>query len=310
MRWMIGMGLLLATCGAGTTASAAEKPLTLPLWPVLPPGDSAPSGEEKDFSKPGEGLVAGRPLIRLGNVSKPIMAVFRPAKDKDTGTAVVIAPGGGYSILAWDLEGEEVAAWLNTLGVTGIVLKYRVPDHPKDGAHVRPLQDAQRAVSLVRSKAKEWGIDPERIGVLGFSAGGHLAASTLTNSDRRAYEPADEADRASCRPNFGVLIYPAYLTNKEGTALAPEIRVAKDTPPVFFAHASNDPISSENSVQMYLALKRAGVAAELHIYPTGGHGYGLRPTEETVTTWPQRCADWLKRQGLLSVKREAGSVKP
>lgn len=301
-RWMIGIAILLATCG-GSTARAAEKPLTLPLWPGLPPGDAAATEEEKDFSKPGEGLVAGKPLIRLGNVSKPILEVFRPSRDKDTGAAVVIAPGGGYSILAWDLEGEEVAQWLNTLGVTGIVLKYRVPDHPKDGSHVRPLQDAQRAISLARSKSKEWGLDPERIGVLGFSAGGHLAASALTNSDRRAYQPVDDADRASCRPSFGVLVYPAYLTNKEGTALAPEIRVSKDTPPVFFAHASNDPITSENSVQMYLALKRAGVPAELHIYPTGGHGYGLRPTEETVTTWPQRCADWLKRQGLLSIKR-------
>lgn len=302
-RWMIGMGLLLATCGAGPAARAAEKPQTLTLWPGMPPGETAPVGEEKDFSKPGEGLVAGRPLIRLGNVSKPILEVFRPAKEKDTGTAVVIAPGGGYSILAWDLEGEEVAQWLNTLGVTGIVLKYRVPDHPKEGPHVRPLQDAQRAISLVRSKSKEWGLDPDRIGILGFSAGGHLSAATLTNSDRRAYEPVDEADRTSCRPSFGVLIYPAYLTNKEGTALAPDIRVSKDTPPVFFTHASNDPISSENSVQMYLALKRAGVPAELHIYPTGGHGYGLRPTEETVTTWPQRCADWLKRQGLLGGRR-------
>jgi acetyl esterase/lipase len=302
-RWMIGIALLLATCGSSTTARAAERPLTLSLWPGLPPGDMAATEEEKDFSKPGEGLVAGKPLIRLGNVSKPILEVFRPSKDKDTGAAVVIAPGGGYSILAWDLEGEEVAQWLNSIGVTGIVLKYRVPDHPKDGNHVRPLQDAQRAISVARSKAKEWGLDPERIGVLGFSAGGHLAASTLTNSDRRAYQPVDDADRASCRPSFGVLVYPAYLTNKEGTALAPEIRVAKDTPPVFFAHASNDPISSENSVQMYLALKRSGVPAELHIYPTGGHGYGLRPTEETVTTWPQRCADWLKRQGLLSAKR-------
>jgi acetyl esterase/lipase len=298
-RWMIGLGLLLATCGAGR---AAEKPQTLPLWPGMPPGETAPVGEEKDFSKPGEGLVAGRPLIRLGNVSKPILEVFRPAKEKDTGAAVVIAPGGGYSILAWDLEGEEVAQWLNTLGVTGVVLKYRVPDHPKDNNHVRPLQDAQRAISVVRSKAQEWGLDPERIGVLGFSAGGHLAASTLTNSDRRAYEAVDEADRASCRPNFGVLIYPAYLTNKEGTALAPEIRVSKETPPVFFTHASNDPIPADNSVQMYLALKHAGVPAELHIYPTGGHGYGLRPTEETVTTWPQRCADWLKRQGYLKKK--------
>ena len=164
---------------------------------------------------------------------------------------------------------------------------------------IQPLQDAQRALSLVRSHSKEWNLDANRIGILGFSAGGHLAASAATNWDKRAYEAVDEADKASCKPNFAVLIYPAYLANKEGTALNPEIRVTKETPPTFLAHASNDPITPVNSVQFYLALKQSGVPAELHIYPTGGHGYGLRPTEETVTSWPKRCEEWLRKQGLL-----------
>lgn len=291
--------LTLAGCIA---ASAAEKPLTLDVWPGSPPGDTGSIGEEKDTSQPGKGLVAGKPLIRLGNISKPTLAVYRPPKEKDTGASVVIAPGGGYSILAYDLEGTEVAEWLNTIGVTGIVLKYRVPRRPSDptGQHpVGPLQDAQRAISLVRSKADEWGLDPNRIGVLGFSAGGHLAAAAATNYDRRAYEAKDDVDKVSARPDFAVLIYPAYLTNKEKTALAPDIRVTAQTPQTFLAHAADDPVPADSSVQMYLALRKANVPAEMHIYSAGGHGYGLRKTEQPVTTWPRRCEDWLRRQGLL-----------
>lgn len=246
--------------------------------------------------------VGGRRLIRLGNVSTPTLHVFRPEKSKDTGAAVIIAPGGGYHILAWDLEGEEVAEWLAGIGVTGVVLKYRVPrrpGQPGDKQPVGPLQDAQRAVSLVRSKAKEWNLDPARIGVLGFSAGGHLAASASVNYDRRAYEPVDDADKASCKPDFSILIYPAYLVNPEGTGLLPAIKVDKNTPPAFLAHATDDPINSLNSVQYYAALKRAGVSAELHVFRSGGHGYGLRTTEEPVTSWPARCAEWMRKQGLL-----------
>jgi acetyl esterase/lipase len=285
-------------------ALAADPPRVLPLWPGQPPGETAPIGEERDVTKPEDHQVAGRRLIRLGNVSTPTLTLFRPPKEKDTGAAVVIAPGGGYRILALDLEGEEVAEWLTTIGVTGIVLKYRVPrrpGQPTEGAPAGALQDAQRAVSLVRSRAAEWGLDPKRIGMLGFSAGGHLTATTGLNSDRRAYEPVDDADRVSCRPDFLVLVYPAYLA-KDG-ALAQEIGVSKGSPPTFLVHAGNDPISSENSALLYLALKRAGVPAELHIYPAGGHGYGLRPTAQPVTSWPKRCEDWLRDTGLL--KRSA-----
>jgi acetyl esterase/lipase len=279
-------------------ARAAEKPLVVDVWPGKAPGETKPIGEET--IRPAKSPVG--PIKIMSNVSKPTLTVFRPAKDKDTGAAVVICPGGGYNILAWDLEGEEVATWLNSIGVTGILLKYRVPRRPdqaKDKPPIGPLQDAQRALSLVRGKAKEWQLDPKRIGILGFSAGGHLAASAATNFDKRAYEAMDDIDKINCRPDFTVLIYPAYLLTKDEKEFAPEIRVRKDCPPTFFAHASNDPIPSDNSVKMYLALKRASVPSELHVYASGGHGFGLRPTDKPCSTWPQRCADWMRSQGLL-----------
>jgi len=213
---------------------------------------------------------------------------------------VLICPGGGYNILAMDLEGEEVAAWLNSIGVTGIVLKYRVPRRKDQPAHVAPLMDAQRAVGIVRSRAKEWGIKADHIGILGFSAGGHLAAATSTNFDKRHYEPIDDIDKISSRPDFTVLVYPAYLTEKGKDQLAPEIRVTKQTPPTFFAHAGDDGISPENSIMMYLALKRAGVPAELHVYVNGGHGFGLRAAASPAVTWPARCEEWLRTRGLVA----------
>lgn len=238
----------------------------------------------------------------MTNVTKPTISLFRPAKEKDTGAAVVICPGGGYSILAWDLEGEEVAAWLNSIGVTGVLLKYRVPKRADLPKHVPPLQDAQRAMSLVRSRAAEWGVDPSRIGMLGFSAGGHLSAAASTNFDQRAYEAIDEIDRVGCRPDFAVLIYPGGIVESgivEKGELTPEIRVSSETPPTFFAHANDDPVSPENSAVMYLALKRANVPAELHIFASGGHGFGLRPSEHPCSTWPKRCEEWLRSRGYL-----------
>ncbi len=294
------LAALLAVVSSGRTAEKAE---VLDVWPGKPPGETKPIGEET--IRPAKSPVG--PIKILSNVSKPTLTIFRPAKDKDTGAAVVICPGGGYNILAWDLEGEDVATWLNSIGVTGILLKYRVPRRPdqtKDKPPIGPLQDAQRALSLVRSKAKEWHLDPKRIGILGFSAGGHLAASASTNFDQRAYDSMDEIDKISCKPDFTVLVYPAYLLTKDEKELAPEIRVRKGCPPTFFAHANDDPIKPDNSARMYLALKRAGVPAELHIYSAGGHGFGLRPTDKPCSTWPRRCADWLRSQKLLKATAE------
>jgi acetyl esterase/lipase len=293
---------LVLTCLIVPAARGQEKPLVLDLWKVAVPGGNAGIGEEK-FLDPNP--KDKKPVKRLTNITKPTLTVYRPAKDKDTGAAVVIAPGGGFNILAWDLEGEEVAAWLNSIGVTGIVLKYRVPrraSDPKDGVPVGALQDAQRAMSLVRSKASEWNLDAKRIGMLGFSAGGHLTAALCTNYEKRAYDPYDlieSVDQVSCRPDFGVLIYPGGMLEKGNNQLREAIRVTKDTPPCFFAHASNDPVTPENSAVMYLALKRANVPAELHIYATGGHGFGLRPSDNPCSTWPKRCEEWMRNQKIV-----------
>lgn len=271
-----------------------RKPLTLQIWPGDAPGEKGDIGEEGlQPLKPEE----KRPILRLANVSRPTITLYKPPKETDTGAAVMICPGGGYSILALNLEGQEVAAWLNSIGVTGIVLEYRVPRRKGLLKHEAPLQDAQRAMSLVRSNAQAWSIDPAKIGILGFSAGGHLSATAATNFDRRAYPSIDEVDKISCRPDFAVLVYPAYLI--EGEGLAPEIRVGPETPPVFFAHASDNGISAENSIAMYVALKRAKVPAELHIYAKGGHGFGLRPSPNPCCTWPERCGEWMKSQGII-----------
>jgi acetyl esterase/lipase len=280
------------------TARAADAPTTAPVidvWPGDVPGETGKIGPEKSEQKP----KGDKPITLITNVTKPTLTLYRAPKDKDTGAAVIICPGGGYSVLAWDLEGTEVADWLNSIGVTGIVLKYRVPKRPDKTAWAPPLQDAQRAISLVRSKAGEWGIDPKRIGILGFSAGGNLTALACTNFDHRTYEAVDDADKTSCRPDFGVCVYPAWLVDDKTGQLKPEFHVSAETPQMFFVHAGNDGITSANSVEMYLALKHAGVPAEVHIYPTGGHGFGLRPSKEPCSEWPQRCEAWMRSQGLL-----------
>ena len=240
-------------------------------------------------------------------VTNPTIAVHRPPREMETGTAMLICPGGGYWDLYWQLEGEEVAAWLNSIGVTGIVLKYRVPrrpDEPKGEPARRPLQDAQRAISLVRGRAKEWGIDPNRIGIVGFSAGGHLAIATATSFDKRTYEPIDDVDKISCRPDFAIPVYSGYLKAKDKDELAPGLRIPTNTPPTFLVHGGDDIISPpEHSVLMYLALKRAGVPAELHIYATAAHDFGVRKSDHPCSTWTESCALWLRHQGFL--KRSA-----
>ena len=278
-----------------TRASAAEPPVVINVWPAAAPGEPSGIGEETAVvGKPGE----QNPIIRIGNVTKPTLTIYRPSADKANGTAVIICPGGGYNILAWDLEGTEIAEWLNSLGVTGIVLKYRVPRRPnasKDEEQpVCSHQDAQRAMRLVRSKAAEWKLDDKKVGILGFSAGGHLAARTSTNYETLSYPAIDEADKLSGRPDFSILIYPAYLVTKDMTALTPMIAVNDKTPPAFLAHAYDDGVTADSSVQYFLALKRNKVPAELHVYSQGGHGYGMRPSKNAVVTWPARCEEWLK----------------
>jgi acetyl esterase/lipase len=216
---------------------------------------------------------------------------------------VVVCPGGGYSILAMDLEGTEICEWFNSIGVTGVLLRYRVPTRPGDDKHILPLQDAQRALGLVRSHAKEWSLDPKRIGVLGFSAGAHLAAHLSTSFDKRDYEPMDDADQVSCRPDFSMPIYPAYLVLKEpDNKLAPDLNVTTNTPPTFLIQAEDDGVRVENSLFYYLALKNAKVPVEMHLYPDGGHGYGLRPSAKVISGWPKRAEEWLRGMGLLERK--------
>lgn len=288
-------------------ASAADRPLVLDVWPGKPADDDAGTiGPERFFQLKVKGkpyTVGGKPTRWLTNVTRPTLTVYRPAREKDTGAAVLICPGGGYHNLGWDVEGEEVAAWLNSLGVTGIILKYRCPRRPGDvkgEPAPGPLKDAQRAVSLVRSKAKEWGIDPKRIGMIGFSAGGHLVGATATSFEKRTYKPLDAIDRISCRPDFGIMAYSGYLKRKDRDELASSLHIPAGTPPIFLVHASDDTISEVgHSVVMYLALKRAGVPAELHVYATGGHGFGVREVGHPCSTWKRTCADWMRQLGVL-----------
>jgi acetyl esterase/lipase len=287
-----------------TPAKAVE------LWPGTAPGETGNIGPERFRMSP----ELDRKQVEVTNstklitgVTKPTLTIHRPPKDNDTGTSVLICPGGGYWNLYWQLEGEEIASWLNSIGVTGILLKYRVPRRPgepeKEPAP-RALQDAQRAVSLVRSKATEWGLNPDRIGIVGFSAGGHLAVATATSFDKRTYDPVDEVDKISCRPDFAMAIYSGYLKAKDADELHPSLGVPTNAPPIFLAHGSDDIISPpEHSVLMYLALKRAGVPAELHVYATATHDFGARPIDHPCSTWTESCGTWLRHQGLLHAKR-------
>lgn len=281
-------------CGVATHVVLAGGPTTMPVWPGAAPGEPAFNAPEKLDPPHGK-----NPVARLTNVTVPTLTLYPAPEEKNTGAAVMVCPGGGYSILAMDLEGSEVAEWLNSIGVNAIVLKYRVPARKNLPRYLPPLQDAQRAMSLIRKNAADWKIDPHRIGMLGFSAGGNLTAIASTNYDKRAYTPLDDVDTVSCRPDFAVLVYPAWLVNSSKDGLIDEVKVTHETPPMFIVQATDDPIGPESSVFMYLGLKRAKVPVEMHLYAQGGHGFGLRPSENPCSTWPARCAEWMKRQGLL-----------
>jgi acetyl esterase/lipase len=282
-----------------TSACLGAEPRAVNLWPGSAPGERGDIGEEHDTTTPADALIAGKPVIRTGNVSVPTITVYPAAAESNTGAAVLVFPGGGYNILALDLEGTEVCQWLNSIGVTAALVKYRVPKRVGQAAYAAPLQDAQRALSLFRLHARDWGVDPMRVGVLGFSAGGHLCA-TLSASTTRTYPRIDEADDVNSHPDFQLLIYPGGLIQQGGNyTLAPEVAVTGSTPPTFVVMAEDDPVHAENIIAYAIALKAEKVPMEMHLYPSGGHGYGLRPTKDFVTSWPQRAADWLKSRGLL-----------
>jgi len=304
-----------ATASASVTAPApatapAPTPTELSLWPGPVPGAplaTAPTAEKTEVG----GLVAGKPYLEVSNVSRPTITVY-PPKGKNTGAAVIVFPGGGYKILATDLEGTEVCDWLTPKGITCVLLKYRVP---YSGHHWNPeckcyrnpktpmaLQDAQRALGLVRLHAAEWHIDPHKIGVLGFSAGGHLSADISTHFEQRLYPPVDSADQQSCRPDFSVVLYPGHLwIARDRFELNPAVPVTKQTPPTFLLHAQNDDVDDVNhSLVYYMALKKAGVPVEMHLYAEGGHAFGLRPTTFPITRWPQLVETWLKTIGMIT----------
>ena len=275
----------------------------IPIWPGKAPS-SRNVGKEitQIVNVP---LVAGKQWIAMGHVSKPTITVY-PPKGENTGAAVVIFPGGGYQILAMDLEGTEVCDWLTARGVTCVLLKYRVPGEgmkPKSGHYPDSpvaLQDAQRAIRLVRHRAKEWNINPNKIGVIGFLAGGHLVAATSTLFNKRLYSPVDAADKVSCRPDFAIGIYPGHLwLDEKNFVLNPFVPVSKKTPPTFLLQNQDDKVDPvEHSLVYYRALRKAGVPVEMHLYSEGGHAFGLRETKLAVTKWPKLVDTWLESIGM------------
>lgn len=291
------MSFVLIVAVQAIAVADSSEPIN--IWPAAAPGETKELPPESDTTTDKSGQVAGRRLIRLANVSTPTITIFRPDPKQDTGTSVIICPGGGHHILALDLEGTEVAEWLTTVGVTGIVLKYRVPAREKTNRFRAAVQDAQRTVSLVRANAKQWKLNEKRIGICGFSAGGETAGLTALWSHKRTYDSVDDVDKVSCRPDFSMLIYPAYLADKKTATLRADVVVTENTPPTFFVHAFDDPVTPLSSILLFAEMKKKGIKSELHVYSEGGHGYGLRRTGKAVTTWPARAEDWLGSQGLL-----------
>jgi acetyl esterase/lipase len=330
--------LLVALCVVFAFAGvSAQQPAWLPspghaqvpIWPGAVPDAQRATGPETTATETND-LVAGSPWVYVGKVSLPTLTVYSP-KEKNTGAAVVVFPGGGYQILAIDLEGTEVCDWLTSKGITCVLLKYRVPGeglYPKSGPYPHSrmaLQDAQRTVGLVRFHAAEWHVDPHKIGVLGFSAGGHLVAAMSTHFDRRLYRGVDAADKESCRPDFAVAIYPGHLSlsaaewdakqvskeivappsdhrsiSDKSLALNPGLHVTGQTPPTFLLQAEDDHVDNvDDSLAYYIALKNAGVPVEMHLYAQGGHAFGLRRTKLPVTAWPQLVETWLGTIGMI-----------
>jgi acetyl esterase/lipase len=300
--WVIA---LLAACTSLHAQTAGSQSAPIAIWPGAAPDAQPVPGPETE--RPSSGAVAGRLWKAVTNVTRPTMTVYAPS-GHNTGAAVVVFPGGGFEILAIDLEGTEACDWLTSKGITCVLLKYRVPSAPYSWqCNCRPdnlvtpipsLEDAQRTIGLVRLHAKEWHIDPHKVGVLGFSAGGYLAAEISTNFARRLYAPVDDADKESARPDFAVLVYPGHLVTKSGT-LNPNVPVSPDTPPTFLVQAENDDVDGvQQSLVYFAALKKARVPAEMHLFADGGHAFGLRRTELPITDWPRLVETWLETIGM------------
>ncbi len=282
------------------------------IWPGAPPDPQPVTGPETATTRQKDHLVAGKPWTYVERVSRPTMTVYSPMNE-NTGVAIVVFPGGGYQDLAIDLEGTEVCDWLTSKGITCVLLKYRVPNtgphwDEKCDCQVNPkaplaLEDAQRTMGLLRLHAAEYHIDPHKIGVLGFSAGGHLVTDISTHFSERLYPAVDTADNESCRPDFAVALYPGHLwlSSYKALKLNPDVPVTRQVPPTFLLQAENDPVDSiNNSLVYYVALKNAGVPVELHLYAEGGHAFGLRRTKFPITEWPQLVEKWLGTIGMIS----------
>jgi acetyl esterase/lipase len=307
--------LIIALCAVlgGETASAgtwqpSSGHVQIPIWPGPPP-DARPMPAPETVVAVSH-LVAGRPWMAAENVSQPTMTIYSPS-GKNTGAAVVVLPGGGFEVLAIDLEGTEACDWLTSKGITCVLLKYRVPSEPYDwkcdcrhddlATSTRSLEDLQRTMGLVRLHAKKWHIDPHKIGVIGFSAGGFLAAEISTKYRQRLYAALDDADKESARPDFAVLVYPGHLApgRTAGNTLNPNVPVTPETPPTFLVQAENDETDGVNqSLTYYAALKKAGVPVEMHLYAQGGHAFGLRRTQSPITDWPRLVEAWLRTIGM------------
>lgn len=276
-------------------SSAMAQKSSILLFPKGAPGEVAKLTEKS--SSEGD-KIGGEPVLRMTDVSEPTITIYRAPDEVASGAAMVVCPGGGYNILAYDLEGTEICEWLNNIGVTAVLLKYRVPRREGREKHAAPLQDVQRAIGYVRAHAEKLDIDPNRIGVMGFSAGGHLSAMVSNNFAERTYPAVDAADKVSCRPDFCLLVYPAYLSGDK-FQLSPELKVSSVTPPTMLIQAEDDNPHIYSSLFYYYALKEAGVPAWMHLYSKGGHGYGLRDTGAAVNEWPDRVEDWFREIGVI-----------
>ena len=286
---------LVFICICSISLSVAAQEQTIKLFPNGAPEETIPLEEKADRNG---NKVAGETVLRITNVSDPTITIYKASEQIANGSTMIVCPGGGYNLLAYDLEGDEICLWLNDLGITAVLLKYRVPRREGREKHEAPLQDVQRAISYMRANAKELNIAPNKIGVMGFSAGAHLAVMASNAYNNRTYPAIDQIDKVSCRPNFCLLIYPAYLDTPD-FQLAPEIKVTPKTPPTMLIQTQDDKSYINSSLVYYYALKEAGVPVWMHLYNKGGHGYGLRDTRSAVNSWPDHAEDWFREIGVI-----------